>query len=83
MWLDQVTKMMFEIDSVVRGYHVYKNVWDTHIGTELPCIPESNNPEDCYAVAVMDGDVVVGHVPRKVSFSYLQFAFTPFCNNGL
>ena len=68
---DQVTKMTFEIDSVVRGYHVYKDVWDAHIGTELPCIPELSNPEDCYAMAMMDGDVVVGHVPRKISFSYL------------
>ena len=60
--------MAFEIDSVVRGYHIYKDVWDAHIGTELPCLPESNNREDRYAVAVMDGDLVVGHVPRKISF---------------
>ena len=60
--------MAFEIDSVVRGYHVYKDVWHANIGTELPCRPESNNREDRYAVAVMDGDFVVGHVPRKISF---------------
>ena len=39
---DQVTKMAFEIDSVVQDYHVYKNVWDAHIGTELPFLPESS-----------------------------------------
>ena len=60
--------MAFEIDSVVRGYHVYKDVWDAHIGVVLPCLPEMSNREDRYAVAVMDGDIVVGHVPRKISF---------------
>ena len=50
---DQVSKMAFEIDSVVRGYHVYKDVWDAHIGTELLCLPESSNREDRYAVAVI------------------------------
>ena len=57
--------MAFEIDSVVRGYHVYKDVWDAHIGVVLPCLPEMSNREDRYAIAVMDGDIVVGHVPRK------------------
>jgi len=65
---ERVTKMAFEIDSVVRGYHIYKDVWDAHIGTELPCLPESNNREDRYAVAVMDGDLVVGHMPRKILY---------------
>ena len=59
---DQVSKMAFEIDSVVRGYHVYKDVWDAHIGTELLCLPESSNREDRYVMAVMDGDLVVGIV---------------------
>ena len=59
---DQVSKMAFEIDSVVRGYHVYKDVWDAHISTELLCLPESSNREDRYAVAVMDGDLMVGIV---------------------
>ena len=58
----QVSKMAFEIDSVVRDYHVYKDVWDAHIGTELLCLPESSNREDCYTMAVMDGDLVVGIV---------------------
>ena len=60
--------MVFEIDSVVRGYHVYKDVWDARIGTELPCLPESSNREDRYAVAVINGVLGVGHVPRKISF---------------
>ena len=55
--------MVFKIDSVVRGYHVYKDVWDAHIGKMLPCLPETSNREDWYTVAVMDGDILVGHMP--------------------
>ena len=62
---DQVSKIAFKIDNVVRGYHVYKDVWDAHIGTELLCLPESSNREDHYAVAVMNGDLIVDYVPRK------------------
>ena len=74
---DQVTKMAFEIDSVVRGYHIYKDVWNAHIGTELFCLPESSNREDCYAVVMMDGDVVVGHVPRKIFLFVVCFYAIP------
>ena len=58
----------FSIDSVVRGYHIYKEIWDADIGSELPCYQESSNSEDRYAVALMDDEHVVGHVPRTISF---------------
>ena len=58
----------FSIDSVVRGYHIYKEIWDADIGSELACYQESSNSEDRYAVALMDDEHVVGHVPRTVSF---------------
>ena len=60
--------MAFAINGVVRGYHIYKDIWSAKIDSELPCCPESGNREDRYAVAVMNGTHVVGHVPRKISF---------------
>jgi len=32
--------MAFAITFVVRGYHVYKDIWATEIGSELPCFVE-------------------------------------------
>ena len=29
--------MGMEIDSVIRGYHVYKEVWTSTVGEELNC----------------------------------------------
>ena len=55
------------IDSCVRGYHYYQDVWDPVIGEQLECVQEPANLHDRYAVAVLKEETVVGHVPRKIS----------------
>ena len=60
--------MAFAIVSVVRRYHIYQDIWSAEIDSELPCLPESGNREDRYAVAVINDTRVVGHVLRKISF---------------
>ena len=40
------------IELCVRGYHVYKDIWEAAIGEELPCERETRNTNDRYAVAV-------------------------------
>ncbi len=57
----------FRIESCVRGYHVYKDIWDASVGESLPCQRERGNRADPYAVAIIKGGVTVGHVPRKIS----------------
>ena len=57
----------FTVESCVRGYHIYKDIWDATIGEELQCARESDNSNDRYAVAVRKNNAVVGHVPRKIS----------------
>lgn len=55
-------------DSCVRGYHVYKEIWNYAIGDTLTAKPEFGNVHDPYAVAVVTSDdVVVGHLPRNIS----------------
>ena len=45
---------------------MYKNIWDATIGEELECARESDNPTDCYAVAVKKDNETVRHVPRVI-----------------
>lgn len=59
--------MELTVESCVRGLHVYKDTWTPSVGEELPCKRETGNDKDRYAVAVMRGDTIVGHVPRKIS----------------
>ena len=67
----------FTIDSVVRGHHVYKSIWTPRVGEVLPTEVEDDNDEDVYAIAVLRGSVVVGHVPR--TFSRIFYFFIVRC----
>ena len=59
----------YTVETIVRGYHVYQNVWDAAVGQVLPCQRERGNVHEPYAVAIVDRarGVIVGHVPRAVS----------------
>ena len=51
----------------VRGYHVYREIWEAAVGEVLICEREPRNAKDGYAVAVKKDGTVIGHLPRKVS----------------
>jgi hypothetical protein len=59
----------FRYDSCIRGFHVYKDVWNPVVGETLNAEREKklDNPADKYAVSVMKDGNIVGHVPRKNS----------------
>ena len=38
------------IELCVRGYHVYKDIWEAAIGEELPCERETKNTKDRWLV---------------------------------
>ena len=44
----------FAVDSMIRGHHVYKEIWDPVNGEELPCEREIGNSSDPLAVAVIE-----------------------------
>ena len=46
---------VFTVESKVRGYHVYKGIWNPSMdGRQLPCEREIGNSQDPCAVAVME-----------------------------
>ena len=57
----------YQLQWCVRGYHIYKEEWEAAVGEELKCEREKNNAKDPYAVAVVRENVIVGHLPRKIS----------------
>lgn len=61
-----------DVLSVVRGHHIYKNVWTPVIGEELTVLPEESNTHDPHAVVVGKGEIV-GHVPRELSRVFWHF----------
>ena len=57
----------FQMFSCVRGYHIYKELWEAVVGEKLGCQQERDNPSDTYAVAIKKGEKVVGHLPQRLS----------------
>ena len=58
---------LFTFDSYIRGFHAYKQNWDPVVGRRYPCVVEEKNEHDEYAVAVINDDEVVGHIPLRLS----------------
>ena len=59
---------VWEVDYVLRGYHVYKDRWEPFIGEVLNCERELTNAHDLYSVAaVHQSKGTVGHLPRTIS----------------
>ena len=62
----------FVIDTAIREYHVYKDIWPNPVDEEqLTCECEVGNSHKPLAVAIkklIDGsNMIVGHVPRCMS----------------
>ena len=57
----------FEHSSVIRGYHIYKDIFTPTIGKTFQGRRETDNDHDDYAVAITEDDTIVGHVPRTIS----------------
>ena len=55
----------FERIFCIRGYHVYKEIWEAAAGEVLMCEREPHNALDRYAVAVKKTGTIIGHLPRK------------------
>lgn len=62
-----------EVQSYIRGYHVYMDVWTPSIGETLLLRREPENPNDKSAVAVVNDGEVVGHIPYNMSNIVSQF----------
>ena len=66
--------MTMERECVIRGYHLYKDVWTPTIGEILECRAQPGNRFDRYSVSVLkDAGTIVGHHQESchVYFHYL------------
>ena len=62
----------FVVNSMVCGYHEYKDIWpDPIVGEEVPCEQEVSNPHDPFGVSIkktIGGEhKIVGHVLQRIS----------------
>ena len=60
-------EMEFRMSNCVHGYHVYQRVWDAVVGENLECERETSNEKDRYAVVAKKAELLIGHLPKKIS----------------
>lgn len=65
----------FEIDTYIKGHHVYKDIWTPEIGESLDVQLEPNNPVDKYAVCIRKSGNVVGHLKKGVTGRFAKTIF--------
>jgi len=73
--LVMMDRYSFSIGCKVRGHHVYKEIWDPTIGEVMPGKREVGNSEDPLAVAMKRDRVIVGHLPRTISSTWICSVF--------
>ena len=56
-----------QINSYVRGYHAYVDLWTPALNEELILKREPTNETDRNAVAILKEETVVGHVPFNLA----------------
>lgn len=56
-----------QINSYIRGYHAYMDLWTPALNEELVLKREPTNKRDSNAVAVLKEDTVVGHIPFNLA----------------
>ena len=60
----------FELCSAVRGYHVYRDVWEPSVGENLVARREFNNHFNKFAVKVLNGEETVSHFTARILENY-------------
>ena len=65
----------FEMVSYVKGYHVYKTLWNPLIGELLLNEREPDSTMDKYAVCVKKENKIVGHLPLEKSGKFAKKIF--------
>ena len=63
----------YTMESVIRGHHVYKRIWQPRLGEQLALEREDGNSSDRHAISVMKDSAIVGHVPQELSRAYWYF----------
>ena len=58
---------LFSLNSYTRGFHAYKQNWDRVLGRRYTGTTEEKNEHDKYALAEVNDDEVVGHIPLRLS----------------
>ena len=67
---------VYELDGVVRGYHIYRTVWTPLIDGTLQVVWEDANEHNEYSVAITKGGCIVGQEMRYQKYAHFSCRVT-------
>ena len=70
-----IVKASTEIDTYVKGYHVYKNIWNPTVNEQWETEIEPDNVMDKYAVWVKKNTSIVGHLTLGKNGKFVKMIF--------
>ena len=70
-----IVKALTEINTYVKGYHVYKNIWKPTVKKELETEMEPDNVMNKHAVCVKKNTSIVGHLPLGKNRKFAKMIF--------
>ena len=73
--LDVILIKRLDVESHIKGYHVYMNEWTPEIGEILKTCLEPKNVVDRFAVAVEKEGQIVGHLNKENSGRFAKTIF--------
>ena len=78
-----IKQKQYDLDSFVRGYHAYMDIWKPKVGDEKFFLKSVNeNQHEKFAVAIVLKERIVWHVPKNLSKIFHQFKKIPYCTIG-
>ena len=58
---------------MIRGYHIYKEIWEASHGEMFDCMRETGNSLDPFAVPVIRDGKIIGHVSKLITIGTSLF----------
>ena len=68
-------KQSLELETYIKGHHVYKEVWTPEVGEKLNVLMERDNLADKFAVCVKKDQTVIGHLKKGDSGKFPKTIF--------
>ena len=65
-----------DLETFIKGHHVYKDIWTPKQGKQLDILMEPDNQMDKFAVCVKSNEKIKGHLKKGTSGRFAKESFT-------
>ena len=56
----RINNVIILVESMIRGYHIYRDIWDAVVREEFPCKRKDGNRVNPFSVAIVRCNTTIG-----------------------